>query len=117
MAGINSGVINLVYDYVEDKDRAAAMGVKNALGGVLAFLTALLSGAIMSQVQSGGGFKIFGITLYAQQILSILSVVAIVILIAYMRLIIVPLHRVSEVEDAAKEHKDTDNDNLNLQKR
>lgn len=115
MAGINSGVINLVYDYVEDKDRAAAMGVKNALGGVLAFLTALLSGAIMSAIQSGGGFKIFGITLYAQQILSILSVVAIVILIAYMRLIIVPLHRVSDVEGAAKEQKDTDNDNSNLQ--
>lgn len=105
MAGINSGVINLVYDYVEGEDRAAAMGVKNALGGVLAFLTALISGAIMSEVQAAGGFKLFGLTLYAQQVLSVLSVVAVLILIVYMRAVIAPLHRVEDVEEAAEEHK------------
>lgn len=105
MAGINSGVINLVYDYVEGEDRAAAMGVKNALGGVLAFLTALISGAIMSEIQAAGGFKLFGITLYAQQVLSVLSVVAVLILIVYMRAVIAPLHRVEDIEEAAQEHK------------
>ena len=98
MAGINSGVLNLVYDYVDNRDRAAAMGVKNALGGILAFFTALLSGNILSAIQKNGGFRIFGLTLYAQQFLSILSCVAIGVLIIYMRLVISPLKRFDDVQ-------------------
>ena len=107
MAGINSGVINFVYDYVEHQDRAAAMGVKNAIGGFLAFFTALISGAIMSAIQKNGGFKLLGANLYAQQVLSALSFVAVVILIVYMRLVIAPLKRVEEIENALSEQKTT----------
>ena len=99
MAGINSGVINLVYDYVERRDRATAMGIKNALGGFLAFFTALLSGLVMSAIQKSGGFHILGVSLYAQQVLSALSCLAVVVLIAYMRLVIAPLKRVDDAED------------------
>lgn len=102
MAGINSGVINLIYDYVEERDRAAAMGVKNALGGILAFFTALLSGAILSAIQKRGGLSVFGVTFYAQQILSLLSLIAVIILLIYMRLFIAPLKRVEDVESAYK---------------
>lgn len=107
MAGINSGVINFVYDYVEHQDRASAMGVKSALGGFLAFFTALFSGAIMSAIQKNGGFNILGANLYAQQVLSALSCVAVVILIVYMRLVIAPLKRVEEIENALSEQKTT----------
>ena len=105
MAGINSGVINFVYDYVEHNDRATAMGINSALGGILSFFTALLSGVIMSAVQKNGGLNIFGITLYAQQILSLLSAAVVIILIIYMRKIIAPLHRVPEIENAIKNSK------------
>lgn len=105
MAGINSGVINLVYDYVEQRDRATAMGAKNAIGGILSFFVALLSGAIMTKIQKSGGFRIFGITMYAQQILSLLSAAAVVILIVYMRLVIVPLKRVEDVKNAYTEQE------------
>ena len=105
MAGINSGVINFVYDYVEHEDRATAMGVKNALGGILAFFTALFSGAVMSAIVAAGGFKLFGITLYAQQILSLFSVFTVVALIVYMRFVIAPLHRVEEIENASIRHE------------
>lgn len=105
MAGINSGILNMVYDYVEKDDRATAMGVNNALGGILAFFTALLSGAILAGIQKIGGFRIFGATLYAQQVLSILSCVAILILIIYMRLVIVPLKRSSDVERAYEKNE------------
>lgn len=105
MAGINSGVINFVYDYVEHQDRATAMGVNSALGGILSFFVALLSGAIMSTIQKNGGFNLFGASLYAQQVLSILSCVAVIVLIVYMRLVIAPLKRVDEIESALKEEK------------
>ena len=94
MAGINSGVINLIYDYVQPRDRAVAMGVKNALGGILGFFAALLSGVVVSSIQAAGGFRIFGMTLYAQQVLSVVSFVVTILLIIYMRVVIKPLKRV-----------------------
>ena len=105
MAGINGGLINCIYDYLPHEDRAIALGFKNAIEGILAFFTALLSGAIMSKIQENGGFRIWGINLYAQQILSILSCIAIVILIIYMRKVIAPLKRVEEIENACKEEE------------
>lgn len=95
MAGINSGVVNLVYDYVGPSERAVAMGVKNALGGILGFLIALLSGSILGKIQEAGGFNLFGITLYAQQVLAFISFVCIVVLIFYMRIVIAPMEKVS----------------------
>ena len=105
MAGINSGVINLVYDYVEHDDRATAMGVKNALGGILAFFTALLSGVIMSAVQKNGSLHILGTTVYAQQLLSLLSALTVFGLVIYMRRVIAPLTRVEEMENIKKSTK------------
>ncbi len=96
MAGINSGIINLIYDYVSDGERAAAMGIKNALGGILAFFTSLLSGFILSVVQKNGGIHLFGFTLYAQQLLAFLSFTTTALLIIYMRKVIVPLRKVQE---------------------
>ncbi len=96
MAGINSGVINLIYDYVPPDDRAVAMGVKNALGGILGFFTALVSGFILGKIQVAGGFHVFGATLYAQQVLSVLSFVATIALVIYMRKVIAPLHKLGE---------------------
>jgi len=98
MAGINSGVINFVYDYVEPADRAAAMGTKNALGGILVFLTALFSGAILSGIQKSDGIHLLGFTVYAQQFLALLSFFATVLLIIYMRIVIAPMRRVCDSE-------------------
>lgn len=98
MAGINSGVINFVYDYVKPHDRAAAMGTNSALGGILAFLTALLSGTILSNIQESGGLHIFGVTLYAQQFLALLSFCVTVLLIIYMRAVIAPIRRISDAK-------------------
>ena len=100
MAGINSGVINLIYDYIPDRDRSVAMGVKNALGGIVGFFAALISGAILGDIQAAGGFNIFGQTLYAQQVLAFISFITTVLLIVYMRVVIAPMRRVDALEDA-----------------
>ena len=96
MAGINSGVINLIYDYVVPEDRAIAMGIKNALGGILGFFTALLSGFTLGKIQSADGLSVFGVTLYAQQLLALASCVATVLLIVYMRTVIAPLNKLND---------------------
>ena len=97
-AGINSGVINLIYDYVEPSDRAVAMGVKNALGGIVAFFVALFAGLILSSIQSNGGIVIFGVSIYAQQFLAIISFAITLLLIAYMRLVIAPIKKVEDLK-------------------
>ena len=95
MAGINSGIINLVYDYVKPEERAVAMGVQNALGGILGFVAALIGGVILASIQSNGGFDFFGINIYAQQVLSAITVVFVIGLVFYMRIIIAPMKRVA----------------------
>ena len=98
MAGINSGVINLIYDYVVPEDRAIAMGIKNALGGILGFFTALLSGLVLEKIQALGGVSLLGTSIYAQQLLAFASFAATVMLIVYMRVIIAPLNKISKMK-------------------
>jgi len=94
MAGVISGSINLIYDYIAPTERAVALGVKNAIGGVLAFVTALLAGMLLDKLQAVGGLTVMGVTLYAQQVLAVLSFLATLFLIVYMRLVIAPLRRI-----------------------
>ena len=96
LGGINGGVINLIFDYVRPDERSVALGVKNAVGGILAFLSALVGGAILSLIQERGGLTLFGINLYAQQVLALISFVIIILLIVYMRLVITPLNVIDE---------------------
>lgn len=96
LAGINSGVINLIYDYVKPDERAVALGVKNAIGGFVGFFAALIGGAVLSTIQNNGGVHIFGITVYAQQLLALVTAATVVLLILYMRLVVAPLKRVDD---------------------
>ena len=96
MAGINSGTINLIYDYVVPDERSVALGLKNAACGIFGFLSALLSGAILAAIQKNGGLRVLGLTIYAQQVLSLLSLIALLGLIVYMRKVIAPMKRVEE---------------------
>ena len=41
MAGINSGAINLIYDYTEKERRTEALALKNAFSGFADFFTTL----------------------------------------------------------------------------
>lgn len=96
MAGINSGSINLIFDYVSPEDRSVTLGIKNALGGTMGFLAALLSGWLLGGIQDMGGLRVLGVTLYAQQVLSALSFLVTCALIAYMYFVVRPLRRVTE---------------------
>ena len=95
MGGINSGVINLIYDYVEPEDRAAAMGIKNAIGGIIGFFATFLSSLLLAKIQSlpGKTIEILGTPMYAQQVLSAFSLIVTVGLIVYMRVVIAPMKR------------------------
>lgn len=83
MAGINSALTNLVYDYVELSRRADAIAITQTVSGVVGFLTTLAAGVLVEQIQQSGN-RFFGMGVYAQQIVSAISFVMNLVVILYL---------------------------------
>lgn len=86
-AGSNSGIMNIAFDYTKHENRAAALGIKSAVGGLVGFLASLVGGEVVGLMQANGN-KIFGVTIYAQQILSFVSFVVMLAIVFYIRKVI-----------------------------
>ena len=84
LGGVNSALVNLIFDYAPEESRADSLAVCQALSGIVGFLTTLILSPVISIVQSNGN-KIFGITAYAQPILAIISTLLSVIAVFYVR--------------------------------
>ncbi len=93
MGGINSGTVNLIFDYVPHSDRVAALAVKTALSGIIGFLSTLLGGVIFNAVSGMGTLPLIG-RVYPQQILSFFSFLLAMVLLFYMRFVIIKIKRV-----------------------
>ncbi len=92
LGGINSAVINMIFDYVSPELRADSLAICQAVAGIFGFLTTLLVSPLIMLVQSGGN-SIFGITVYAQQILSLGGMIITIIAVLFVRFMIVKGHR------------------------
>lgn len=92
MAGINSGLMNITFDYVPHEDRAAALGVKYAVGGFTSFFAALVGAVIVDRIQ-GAGNRLFGVQIYAQQVLSLIAAVITAALVLYIVKVIFKLRK------------------------
>lgn len=88
MGGVNSALINLVFDYAPLKMRADALAISQAAAGVFGFLTTLCISPLVSFVQKNGN-SIFGIGIYAQQLVSIVSLAFVVVTIIYVRKVLI----------------------------
>ena len=82
--GINSGMLNLVLDCAKPEERADALAVCQTISGLTGFAATLLFSAVVTALQNGGN-QLFGFTVYAQQALSAVSLVATLGMIAYIR--------------------------------
>ena len=83
MGGINSGETNLIYDYVDKKNRTAALALKNAITGITGFLTTLLVTIPVKMIQQNGN-TFLGIPVYAQQVTSTFSFLAVIGILFYI---------------------------------
>jgi len=92
MAGANSGMMNIVFDYVKTEDRAYALGVKSALGGIAGFIASLVGAKIVSSIQAGGNV-FYGMNIYAQQILSFISFVLYLFIVFYVKKVIMKMKK------------------------
>ena len=83
MGGINSAQINLIFDYVSPEKRKNALSVKDTFCGLFGFGSTLLATPLLNFLQKSG-LCIFGINIYAQQVLFFISFIMALILIAYV---------------------------------
>lgn len=100
MAGINSATINLIYDYVEQEKRTGALALNGTLSGFAGFLTTLLISPLVSYIQ-GNGNVLFGISVYAQQVVSAISVLLLMAVLVYLNVVIQRIKKERENKNAS----------------
>ena len=81
-AGTWQNMINITYAYVDVKYFVQAAALKDCIAGVFGFLCALGSGRLLSLIQNNGN-SIFGITVYAQQAQSAVSLLFVAAALIY----------------------------------
>ena len=84
LGGINSALINLIFDYVPVEQRADSLAITQAIAGFTGFITTLLISPVVSTIQSSGN-KVFGFSAYAQQFVSIIALAVTICAIFYIR--------------------------------
>ena len=77
-AGTNQNSFNIAYSYVPLNCITQAMSIKNSLSGLCGFMASIVGGAVLGMIQENG-VTIFGIGVNAQQILSAVSFVLILL--------------------------------------
>ncbi len=75
MAGIDSALINLIFDYVPFDTRADSLAVTQSLSGLMGFLATFVAGLLVTYIQQNGN-SLFGVMVYAQQVLNLIAAVA-----------------------------------------
>lgn len=88
MGGINSALINLIFDYVDIDKRSDSLAVTQAVSGIVGFLTTLLLSPLVAKIQSNAD-SVLGINLYAQQFCTLISIIFTLVLIFYIRKVII----------------------------
>ena len=87
LAGIESNLLNLPYNYVEEKYFIHASAIKNSIAGLAGFLSSLAAGALLGHIQENGN-RFLGISLHGQQVLSFISFILMLITILYNVLVV-----------------------------
>ena len=87
MAGINSGSLNILYEYMPPEKRTGALAFKSSVSGIVGFLITLLASPLVKFIQERGNI-LFGKTIYAQQVLSAFACLVTITIIIYLNTVI-----------------------------
>ncbi len=93
MAGINSAIINFIYDYVEYDRRTGALALQQTCAGFSGFFAVLLISPLVEWIQKNP-ITVAGQAVYAQQLLSVFSCVCTVGIMIYLHSVIQKLKKV-----------------------
>jgi hypothetical protein len=82
MAGINSGIVNIIFDYVDKDKQMVALAFKSSVAGIVGFLTTLAFTKVVDFINQLE-LLLFGYKIYAQQVLAVFGIIVTVFLIFY----------------------------------
>ena len=71
-AGISQNMHNILYSYVDSRYFVQASAIKNSVAGVLGFLASLGASKLLDHIQANGNM-LFGMHVYAQQVLGLIA--------------------------------------------
>lgn len=94
-AGSNSGMTNITFDYVSKENRRYALGIKSAIGGLVAFIATFAVRGFVD-AYANGVFKLFGVTIYSQQILAFAACLIFLFIVVYINKVIMKLKKVED---------------------
>ena len=87
LAGASQNLLNVTYSYVDSRYFVQASAIKNSIGGICGFGATLLASRLLAAVQAKGN-RIFGVTIYGQQILAAISFVLLIVATLYTHFVI-----------------------------
>ncbi len=87
MGGINSALINLVFDMVPQEMRSNGLALSQSLSGVVGFVTTLAISGLVSGIQENGN-TFLGLNVYAQQVTSAIAFILTILAVLYVVFVI-----------------------------
>ncbi len=84
MGGINSALINLIFDYAPPATRADSLAITLALSGLSGFVATLCASPLVSFIQQNGN-TLFGLPIYAQQAVTVIGLLFTVLTLVYVQ--------------------------------
>ena len=94
LAGMNSGVMNIIFDYVEREKRNGAVAILYTIGGLVGFGATLIVKPLVDYIQNSNNSFLFIEHVYAQQILSLLGALLSLASLIYINTVIKKLEKV-----------------------
>ena len=86
-AGTSQNMMNMVYSYVDSKYFVQASAIKYSVRGLCGFGASMLGSRILGAVQAGGN-TFMGLSLYGQQLLSVISLIIVIVDILFVKFVL-----------------------------
>ena len=94
LAGMNSGIMNIIFDYVPREKRTGAVAILYTIGGLVGFVSTLVAKPLVDYIQKSGNSFLFFDRIYAQQILSVIGALFALAAFIYLNTVIKKLKKV-----------------------
>ena len=88
LAGMNSGIMNMIFDYVDPQKRVGAIAILYTIGGLVGFFTTLIAKPLVDAIQVNGNRFLFIEHVYAQQVLSVVGALLALLALLYLNTVV-----------------------------
>ena len=86
-AGTDKNSYNILYNYVDYQYFSQALALKDSIGSICAFGASVISAGILDMVQKNGN-QLFGIPVYGQHVLAVISFIFMMASAVFMKCVI-----------------------------